>query len=153
MDVLQILQKEDIPAVQARLSTIPGKPVIYTLSHRGFKGFRGRSTETALKEINATQVGTMGDAWIDYMGRPKLKAKINVTDPASETNIQTGEVLISDGYWHDPDTPYISSFDLYPAMNSLCRKMRLLFPDNLCCSTIVEFCSVLQVCQDALAIR
>ena len=122
--VLQILQKEDIPAVQARLSTIPGKPVIYTLSHRGFKGFRGRSTETALKEINATQVGTMGDAWIDYMGRPKLKAKINVTDPDSETNIQTGEVLISDGYWHDPDTPYISSFDfdhllIYPLASGI----------------------------------
>jgi len=122
--VLQVLQDEDIPAVQARLSTIPGKPIIYTLSHQGFKGFRGRTPEIALKEINATQVGKMGDAWIDYVGRPKLKAKINVTDPDSESNIQKGDVLISDGYWHDPDTPYISSFDfdhllIYPRASGI----------------------------------
>ncbi len=122
--VLQVLQDEDIPAVEARLSTIPGKPIIYTLSHQGFKGFRGRPPETALEEINAVQVGKMGDAWIDYMGRPKLKAKINVTDPDSESNIQKGDVLISDGYWHDPDTSYISSFDfdhllIYPRASGI----------------------------------
>jgi len=107
--VLQVLDDDDIPGIEAGLSTIPGKPIPFSITHPD-GGFKGKDPESIFSQ-EIKSVGTMGDAWIDSIGRPKLRAKINITDPEIEDLIKQGKVFISDAYWRDPTTPHISSFD------------------------------------------
>ena len=120
--ILQVLEDEDIPAVEAGLSTIPGKPIPFSLSHPK-DGFKNKLPESVFNQ-EIKNAGVMGDAWIDYTGRPKLKANFNVSDPEVETLIKEGKVFISDAFWHDPSTPYISSFEfdhllIYPRASNI----------------------------------
>lgn len=124
--VLQTLEDDDIKAIESGLSTIKGKPIPYSLSHP-IGGFKNKTLEEVLaantdKKIDI--VGFVDDAWIDYTGRPTLRAKINVTDPEIEQKILSGDVLISDAYWHDPSTSHISSFEfdhllIYPRSSKI----------------------------------
>lgn len=107
--VLQVLEDDDIPGIEAELSTIPGEPIPFSVKHPE-GGFKDKNQETVFNQ-DIKSAGIMGDGWIDYTGRPKLKAKINITDPEIENLIKTGKVFVSDAYWHDPTSLHISSFN------------------------------------------
>ena len=107
--VLQVLDDLDIPGVEAGLATIPGKHIPFSTTHP-VGGFKDKDPETVFNQ-DIKSAGTMGDAWIDMLGRPKLKANIKITDPDVETLIKQGKVFISDAYWRDPKSIHISSFD------------------------------------------
>jgi hypothetical protein len=121
--ILQVLEDDDIPGVESGLSTIPGKPIPYALLHPS-GGFLDKNMDEVLDGIAGKIVGTMGDAWIDYTGRPKLKAKFSINDPDIEQKIKDGDVLISDAFWQDDYSPYISSFEfdhmlIYPRASNI----------------------------------
>src|SRR5208337_3452281 len=107
--VLQIPKNAELSYIETGLLTIPEKPILFGATHPE-GGFKDKNLETVFSQ-GIKLAGTMGDVWIDCSGRPKLKAKINITGPDIKALINQGKVLLSYVYWGDQSSSLSSSFD------------------------------------------
>jgi hypothetical protein len=99
----------ELDIIEAGLPTIPGKPIPFSTTHPD-GGFKGKDPVTVFNQ-DIKSAGTMGDAWIDYIDQPKIRAKIDITDPEIKVLIKQDKVLISYVYWRDQSSHTIYSFD------------------------------------------
>ena len=104
--VLRIPKDEELYNMEAGLSTIQGKHILFSISYpKG--GFKGSDINTVFNQ-STKSAGTMGDAWI--IDRSKLRAKINITDSDIEALIKQDKVSISYAHWYDESLPTSSPF-------------------------------------------
>jgi hypothetical protein len=60
------------------------------------------SEEELLKNEKVIKVGYVSNPNVNRMGRPKLKAFLNITDPVIEEKIRQGEILLSPQFGYKP---------------------------------------------------
>ncbi len=107
--ILLMPKNEELSCIEAGLLTISGKPIHFGSTHPE-GGFKGKNPETVYNQ-GIKPAGIMGDVWIGYSDRPKLNAKINITDPDIKALINQDKVLLSYVYWGDSSSSTSSFFD------------------------------------------